>query len=61
MRKELEQQLSYLLETHESVFVIHYKDGRIVLSGDKDNNKDEMEVFFKLYPNKEVDKIEFLK
>ena len=57
----IEDQIEYLKKYKKSVFTFHMEDGRKIVSGDSESNREEMEIFFKNYPQNECKYIEFHK
>ena len=59
--KELAERFDVLMETKASVFVFHMKDGTSRISSDALGDREDMELFFKQYPQEGCESVEFLK
>ena len=55
------EQIELLKKHKRSVFTFHMKDGRKLVRGDSTSDKKEMQKFFKEYPQKGCEWIEFHK
>tara|TARA_R110000803_G_scaffold181557_1_gene243967 strand:+ start:307 stop:543 length:237 start_codon:yes stop_codon:yes gene_type:complete len=55
------EQVEMLKKNKKSVFTFHMKDGRKLVRGDSESDKKEMELFFKEYPQRGCERIEFHK
>lgn len=55
----IEKQIELLKQYNKSVFTFHMEDGSKIVRGDSESNRQEMEAFFKKYPQTGVKRIEF--
>jgi hypothetical protein len=57
----IKDQIEMLKRHKKSVFTFHMEDGRKLVRGDSESDKKEMELFFKRYPQRGCERIEFHK
>lgn len=57
----INEQIEWLKIYKESVFSFHMEDGSELVRGDDESNREEMELFFKQYPQTGCKWIEFHK
>lgn len=57
----IEDQIEWLKKYKKSVFTFHMNDGRKIVRGDSESNREEMERFFEEYPQEGCKYIEFHK
>ena len=57
----IEDQIEWLKKYKKSVFTFHMNDGRMIVRGDSESNREEMERFFEEYPQEGCKYIEFHK